>query len=355
MQQSTIPVEALDPVECIPSTEAAPATSGKVRIEEVARRAGVSAITVSRALRKPGMVSEKARARIEEAVRATGFTLNPHASALRSGKSNIVTVFVSSTVSPQYLQAADAFSSIIEKAGYEVVFARTSYSFTREIQLMRTLHQMRPAAAFITGVLEQELNRSMFRRLAIPVVESWAHAQTPIDMLVGISNTDGARAVARLFAERGYTSPAIIGRVTGRGRIRKEAFEAECRARGMRPVTSVQLETVRVMDDGRTALAQLLDRGDRVDAVFCANDLLACGALMEARARGLRVPQDLALAGFGDNDLMRELDPGLTTVTPDPDEIGRRAGEMLAARLTGKTPAETTICLPLQLKLRGSC
>jgi LacI family gluconate utilization system Gnt-I transcriptional repressor len=355
MQDHTIPVEALDTVDRIPTAETAEMAPAKVRIEEVARRAGVSMITVSRALRKPGMVSEKTRARVDEAVRATGFTLNPHASALRSGKSNIVTIFVSSTQSPQYLQAADAFSAIIEKAGYEVVLARTSYSFTREIRLMRTLQQMRPAAAFITGVLEQELNRAMFRRLDIPVVESWAYAVQPIDMLVGVSNTDGARAVARLLAERGYKAPAIITRVSGRGRIRREAFEAECRALGLPPVESVELAAVESMEDGRAALSELLSRGRKIDAVFCANDLLACGALLEARALGLQVPGDLALVGFGDNDLMRELAPGLTTVAPDPVSIGRRAGEMLAARLAGDVLSEPSVCLPLQLKLRGSC
>lgn len=355
MQDIAIPVETLDPVLRIPSPEAVPAHSGRIRIEEVARRAGVSPITVSRALRKPGLVSEATRARVGEAVRATGFNLNPHASALRSGRSNIVTAFVSSTVSPQFLRAADAFSGIVEASGYEVVLARTSYSYEREIQLTRTLYQMRPAGAFITGVLEQELNRAMFQRLNIPVVESWANTDTPIDMLVAVSNTDGARAVARLMAERGYRRPAFIGRSTGRGVIRHEAFRRACAALGLDYVGGVALPTVRATEDGRAALSELIARGRGFDAVFCANDLLACGALIEARARGLSVPRDLALVGFGDNELMREIAPGLTTVTPDPARLGRHAGEMLAAQLTGRPLPSPRVDLPLELRLRGSC
>jgi len=354
MPDIVIPVEALDPVQRIPCDEASPAAGGPVRIEEVARRAGVSSITVSRSFRKPELVSDTTRARVEEAVRATGFSLNPHASALRSGRTNIITAFISTVASPQFLRAADAFALVLEGAGYEVVLARTSYSYEREIRLARTLEQMRPAGAFITGVLEQELCRSIFRRLAIPVVESWANSSSPIDMLVAVSNTDGARTAARFMAERGYRRLSFIGRASGRGIIRHTAFREECRALGVEFVEGEILASVRSADDGRAALSRLLGRGERIDAIFCANDLLACGALIEARARGLDVPGDLALMGFGDSDLMQAIAPGLTTVTPDPEAIGRLAGEMLAARLGGRPPPETTILLPLHLRVRGS-
>ena len=357
MQNVTIPVRSLDPLERLPNPgpEADTEPPGQMRIEAVARIAGVSPITVSRALRKPGMVSEPTRIRVEEAVRATGFSLNPHASALRSGRSNVVAAFVSSLASEQFLQAAGTFTDVIEATGFEVVLARTSYSFAREIQLTRSFLQVRPAGVFITGVLEQELVRDMFRRLNVPVVESWANSEAPIDMLVGISNTDGATAATQHLGERGYRKLAFIGRATGRGRIRHQAYLQECARLGLENVGSVLLPTVRSQDDGRAALSQLLDGGARPEAVFCANDLLACGALVEARSRGLRIPKDLALIGFGDNKLMQEVPPGITTVAINPSEIGRLAGEMIAARLAGKKPQTSRHVLPLTLINRGSC
>jgi len=357
MASTIIPVSSLDPVEHIPDPGTGPAVpppGKRPRIEEVARLAGVSIISVSRALRKPEIVSKETRARIEEAVAATGFSLNPHASALRSGRSNVVMVFISSLYSEQFVNAAHAFSEVMEPAGFEVVLARTFYNYQREIQLTSSLTQVRPAAVFITGVLEQERNRAMFERMNIPVVESWAYTDQPIDMLVGMSNTDGAIAVARHLYEKGYRRLGFIGRQTGRGRIRRLAFEAECARLGAQFVGDVSLPTVKSWEEGAGALGQLLDSGADPDAVFCANDLMACGALMEARSRGLRVPEDLALMGFGDNSLMRELPPGISTVTCDPFEIGRRAAEMLVSRLSGTRPAEERIVLPLSLIERGS-
>lgn len=355
MADKLIPVTAFDRVLRLACEDPVSSQAARVRIEDVARVAGVSPITVSRTLRKSSIVSEATRQRVHEAVRTTGFSLNPHASALRSGRSNIVTAFLSSTASEQFLRAATTFSTILEEAGYEVVLARTSYSYERELRLVRTLEQIRPAGAFITGVLEQEQCRRIFRRLAIPVVESWANSDDPIDMLVAVSNTDGARAAARALAERGYRRLAFIGRISGRGVIRRDAFRTECCRLGLDYAGDETLSTVTSTEDGRIALSRLLQRVGPVDAVFCANDLLACGALIEARARGLSIPQDLALVGFGDSSLMEQLEPALTTITPDPDEIGRHAGALLRARLAGEVQSETVIPHPLHLRIRRSC
>ncbi|MBV2143545.1 LacI family DNA-binding transcriptional regulator [Falsochrobactrum sp. TDYN1] len=357
MQTMTIPTVTQDPVARVPSSESERAlrSKGQVRIEAVAEIAGVSAITVSRTLRKPELVTEKTRTKVTEAVRATGFSLNPHASALRSGRSNVVAVFVSSMASEQFLLAADAFSDVVEALGFEIVLARTSYSYEREIRLTRSLSQIRPAGAFITGMIEQELNRDLFRRLNIPIVESWAYCDTPIDMLVGVSNTDGVTAMVQYLAQRGYRRPAYIGRAYGRGLIRHVAFQKECGRLGLENGGSILLPTVRSQQDGRVALSELLRQGRAPDAVFCANDLLACGALLEAKDRGLRVPEDIAISGFGNSTLMQELSPGITTVTVDATELGRLAGEMLAARLTGTVPKNDRILMPLTLLQRGSC
>ncbi|PWL18518.1 transcriptional regulator [Falsochrobactrum shanghaiense] len=356
MQKMTIPTVTQDPVARVPSSESEKASlSGpEVRIEAVAKRAGVSTITVSRALRKPEIVAEETRARVEEAVRVTGFSLNPHASALRTGRSNMVAVFVSSTASEQFLLAADAFADVIEPLGYEVVVARTSYSYEREIRLTRSLSQIRPAGAFITGMIEQELNRDLFRRLNVPIVESWAYCDTPIDMLVGVSNTDGVASMVQYLAQRGYRRPAFIGRAYGRGLIRHTAFKKECARLGLQTAGDILVPTVRSKEDGRVAFAELLREGKSPDVVFCVNDLLACGALLEATARGLRVPEDIAITGFGNSSLMQELPPGITTVSVDATELGRQAGKMLAARLTGAGPENDRVLMPLTLIQRGS-
>src|SRR5690606_30670564 len=211
----------------------------------------------------------------------------------------------------------------------------------------RSLSQLRPAGVFITGMIEQELNRDMLHRLNIPIVESWAYCDTPIDMLVGLSNTDGVVAMMQYIAERGYRRPAFMGRAYGRGRIRYEAYQRECARLGLEENGAVLLPTVRSKEDGRAAFSDLLEQGHKPDVIFCANDLVACGALIEAHARGLRVPEDIAITGFGNNSLMQELPPGITTVSVDAAEVGRHAGEMLTARLSGINPEPNKILMPL--------
>ncbi|WP_025029286.1 LacI family DNA-binding transcriptional regulator [Nitratireductor aquibiodomus] len=335
-------------------TEEAGAERRPVRIEEVARLAGVSPITVSRALRNPKMVSEKRRERIRQAVETTGYFSNPHAKALRSGQSDIVAAFVSNILSEQFSLAVEGLAEVLEPAGFQVVLSRTSYSYKRETTLVRSLTATRPAAVFITGVMELEANRSFLRGLGVPVVESWAFARDPIDMLVGFSNTDGARLVAEHFAERGYRKVAFIGRSGGRGALRRKSFAMHCERLGLQVQREITRDTVSGVPEGREAMRSLLEENHEVQAIFCASDLLAIGGLLEARECGLRIPEQLAIAGFGDSTLAEEISPGLTTIVADSRNIGTQAGELMLQRLRGETPEQTQRHVSIKLVCRGS-
>ncbi|NDV86578.1 substrate-binding domain-containing protein [Aurantimonas aggregata] len=348
---------AFDPVERVAASESASrilALGGKVRIEDVAALAGVSPITVSRALRNPGIVSDVRRKRIEAAVAETGYASNPHASALKSGRSNIVAAFLSNIASEQYTAAADGCSAVLERAGYHLVMGRTSYSYARETSLIRAIMAMRPAAAFITGVMELEENRLFLRGLDIPIVESWANARDPIDMLVGFSNVDGVRLAVTHLAERGYRKVGFIGRNSGRGTIRRKAFETHAEALGLERIAALSVPNVHGVIDGRQALRDILTTVSDLDAVFCANDLLGIGAMLEARAMGLRIPEDLAIVGFGDSELAAQIPPGMTTVCVDSHAMGETAGRLILGRLNDDLSGETRRVFPVSLKIRGS-
>ena len=140
------------------------------------------------------------------------------------------------------------------------------------------------------------------------------------------------------------------------------AAAANCAARASRPRPRSALEVVaelavdnpQTIADGRAALARLLSQGGKFDAVFCANDLLAVGAMFEARDRKLAVPRDLAVLGFGETDIAGEIQPGLTTIGVDSLDLGRRAGEMLLQRLGGGMPAHPHQVMPLRIHARAS-
>ena len=325
-----------------------------VRIEEVARLAGVSPITVSRVLRQPDRVSEEKRIRVQQAVEATGYASNPHARALRSGRSNIVAAFVSNILSQQFGLAVQGCAEVLEPHGFQLMIGQTSYSYARETSMIQSLLALRPAAVLFTGVVELEENRAFLRDLGVPVVETWAFPPDPIDMLVGFSNTDGGRMVAQHFAAQGYRRVAFIGRSGGRGQLRLSGFREGVQASGLEMVAELTLDTVSGISDGQRGLNQLLAGREKIDAVFCANDLIAMGALLEASRCGLHVPSDIAIAGFGDSDLAAEIPPGLTTIRTDCRQIGRRAGEMLLARLSGVAASLSNEIVTLELVKRGS-
>lgn len=324
------------------------------RIQEVARLAGVSPITVSRALNQPGKVAEDKRRRILEVVARTGYASNPHAQALRSGRSRIVAAFVSNILSQQFGLAVQGCAEVLEPHGYQVLVGQTAYSYAKETSVIQALRAVRPAAVLFTGVIELEENRRALRELGIPVMESWAYPRDPIDMLVGFSNTDGGGLAAAHLAERGFQRVGFIGRESGRGALRLAGFRTAAAALGLDLAPPLTVPTVRNVADGRAALTDLLDREATLDAVFCANDLLATGALLEARRRGLRVPDELAIIGFGDSDIAGDLPPGLTTITVDSRALGRRAGEMLLRRLGGEAGFDPATVLELSLIRRGS-
>lgn len=333
----------------------APRSAAKAaRIEEVARLAGVSPITVSRALRQPEKLSEETRRKVLEAVESSGYESNPHARALRSGRSTLVAAFVSNIMSQQFGLAIQGLAAELEPEGYELMIGQTSYSYAKEVAMIRSLRSLRPAAVMFTGVIELEENRQALRELSIPVVETWAFPRDPIDMLVGFSNVDAGAMAARHLIAKGYHRLAFIGRSGGRGALRLQGFREEAERGGLALAQILTVEDVQSIADGRAALAKLLAGRERVDAVFCANDLLATGALIEARARGMSVPADLAILGFGDNDTAGEIAPGLTTISMDAHGAGRRAGELLRARLKGEEPQQPVQSLPLSLVLRGS-
>ncbi|ALA20164.1 MULTISPECIES: LacI family DNA-binding transcriptional regulator [Chelatococcus] len=345
----------IDDVLRLPAS-AGPAASGEraMRIEDVAALAGVSPITVSRALRDPSKVADKSRKRILEVVERTGYALNPHARALRSGRSDIVAAFVSNILSPQFGLAVRACAAILEPEGFQLMIGQTSYSYARETAMIRSLRQIRPAAVMFTGVIELEDNRRFLAGLGIPVMETWAYPRDPIDMLVGFSNIDGGRMAADCLADAGYQRVAYVGRSGGRGALRRKGFAARAGERGLTVACEFTVDVVESVADGRAAFHALRERAPEVQAVFFANDLLAVGALMEARRLGLDVPGDIAILGFGDNDLADALSPGLTTLAIDVEALGRRAGEMILKRLRGEELADPVTVFEPVLHRRGS-
>jgi LacI family gluconate utilization system Gnt-I transcriptional repressor len=326
----------------------------RVRVEDVARVAGVSPITVSRALSTPEKVREDTRQRIADAVAATGYVVNPIASSLRSGRSTIVTVFVSNLVNPHFVAAMQGTIDAFEGSRYRLMFAQTGYSEGVEAEAVGALLPFRPAGLMFTSVLHSEPTREALRELDVPVVEMWGYRPDPIDMLVGSPAFDAGFLMGDHLGAGGYRHIAYSGHVADRGALRLDGFRAGL-AKWNATLDHVHpMEGTRHIRDGITALDQILAHYPECDAMFFGSDILATGALIRARERGLDVPGRLGIAGVGDLEAASYMRPAVTTINLSAYQMGYDGARMLLARLDGGRRGDPILMHPPRLVVRDS-
>ena len=319
-------------------------------LHDVAREAGVSLITASRALGNPALVLEKTIERVHQAVTATGYIPNLLAGGLKSRRSLMVAGLVPTISVPQFLPTVKALTETLDAAGYQLILGQSGYDHSREEKLLNTMLSRRPDGIVITGLVHSEAAREQLRRLGIPVVETWDLSDRPVDMVVGVSLVKVGSAIAGFFLSRGWQRLAIATGDDHRAMLRCEGFLATVG----REVPTVVVPAPSSVEWGRRAMAQLLEKDPNIQAVYCSSDGFAHGLMIEARSRGLRIPQDLVVCGFGDADFAAHIDPSLTTAHVDGAAIGRIAAQMIIDRCQGKPVAQPIVDVGFRIIERQS-
>jgi LacI family transcriptional regulator, gluconate utilization system Gnt-I transcriptional repressor len=310
-----------------PSTARKPST-----LHDVAREAGVSLITASRALSNPSMVSAKTIERVQKAVEITGYTPNLLAGGLKSKRSQMVAALVPTISVAQFLPTVQTLTETLGAAGYQLILGQSGYDHSREDALINTMISRRPDGIVITGLVHSHEGRERLKRLGKPVVEMWDLTDRPVDLVVGFSHLKVGSAVAGYFLSKGWQRLGIATANDQRGLARREGFLSTVG----REVPTAVVPAPSNLALGRRALGELLRQDPSLQAVFCSSDPLAHGVLVEAQARGLRVPEDLAVCGFGDADFAAHIVPSLTTVHIDGAAIGKLAAQLIIERCSGK-------------------
>lgn len=308
-------------------------------MSDVARLAGVSKMTVSRVLAGHSVAAET-RARVCEAIDQLGYVADAAAGALSSGRSEFVAVLVPSLSSSNFSDTVRGLTDALEPHGLQLLLGDTDYDLEREERLVRSMLRHQPRCIALTGAQHTDATRKVLERSAIPVVEMWDLPTRPIDTAVGFSNVRAARAMVRHLAERGYRRIGFLvgaSELDRRGLDRLKGYQAEIKALGLGEPRVVRLgESPITMSHGGPAMAALLERWPDTDAVMCVSDMSAFGAIMECHRRGLSVPADIAVAGFGNFEVATCCHPTITTVSVDAYGIGRRTGEALLAALQAR-------------------
>lgn len=308
---------------------------GNPTIVDVAKEAGVSAITVSRTIRNPSLVAEKSRRKVEAAIEKLGYAPDLAASALASRTSSIIGLLVPSLTNNVFADVLRGVYDGVEESRFFIQIGNSRYSALKEEALIRIFLRQKPAGMIVAGFDQTARGRQMLAEAACPVVQIVEHGPAPVDMAVGFHHREGARLATRHLLDSGYRRPAFLGaRMDPRSRSRMQGFRDVCREAGVldeaRIVTTPMPSSVGM---GGELLELLLSRAPDSDAVFCNNDDLAVGALMEAQRRRIPVPEDLGICGFNDLEMSRHMFPAITSVATPRLEVGRQAIAMILAEI----------------------
>lgn len=347
---------------------------GRVTLQDVGVAAGVTAITVSRFLREPGVVAADTAERIRKALSQTGYVPNKQAGLLASGVSNMVALLVPNLANSIFGETAQGLSDGLQAAGFELLIASTGYSLEREEHQLRAVLGWQPAALIVTGRRHAPGAMKLLadaQRSGTPVVEVWDHyppepgrrAETkqkakepPRFTQIGFNHDQVGRAMAEHLLRAGHRVLAYVDSGVAedyRAHDRGMAFAAAARAAGA-AVTVLEAPGGEAFDAGRQVLGVLVRGGPPAfTAAAFANDNLACGALLEAARRGVAVPRQLALLGFGDFAIARQLSPPLSSVQLPRHAIGQETAASVLAALKGGVAAASA-SLPWSLIARGS-
>jgi LacI family gluconate utilization system Gnt-I transcriptional repressor len=326
-----------------------------VTLSDVAAAAGVSAQTVSRAIRDPSSVSKETGARIERAIAKTGYVRNLFASNLASNRSQTVAAVIPAMNASMFADTLHAFEERLRPHGYQIFVGSSDYHPDREENLVRGFLGRRPDGFLLVGTDHTTRTRKLLRGL--PVVETWDLTDDPVDVLVGFSNESATADLVTHLAERGRRRITFASRQTAgdqRSAERLAGYTRAVSALGLSPrAVSVSGGTA-TMDQGVELLDLALTRFPDSDAVMFASDVFAAGALLACVRRGIDVPGRLAITGFGDFELARHLVPALTTVAVPQTTIGVLAADLLLDRINGRAVTEPIHDVGYTIEVRAS-
>jgi LacI family transcriptional regulator, gluconate utilization system Gnt-I transcriptional repressor len=336
-------------------TAARPSGGRSVTMEAVGRLAGVSQVTVSRALSDPSKVSPATLEKIRQAIETTGFVPNALAGALASRRSKLIAALVPSITNIVYSWMIKAFTEGISGHGYQILLSETGFDPAEEEKLIMTHLSRRPDAILLTGIHHTSEARRMLLAAGIPVVELWDTTESPIDLCVGFSHVEAGRAAADFAVGAGYRNFATVCAGDERATRRRDAFTREVARLCGKTTTAINFEEIARLSHGRDAMRRLIeDEGFRDGVIFCSSDILAHGIIIEANARGLKIPEDVAVIGFGDQEFAAYVEPAITTVRVDRTKLGHTAAAAILARCEGGPSPDRVTDLGFEIIRRKS-
>ncbi len=314
-------------------------------LRDVSEASGVSEMTVSRVLRNRGDVSDATRQRVLTASKELGYVPNKIAGALASQRVNLVAVIIPSLSNMVFPEVLSGISEVLESTDLQPVVGVTDYLPEKEEKVLYEMLSWRPSGVIIAGLEHTDAAKAMMRAAGIPVVEIMDVDGTPVDAAVGISHRRAGREMAKSILKAGYRNIGFLGTkmpLDHRARKRFEGFTEALAKGGVEVMDQEFYSGGSALAKGREMTEAILERSPDLDFLYYSNDMIGAGGLLYLLDKGIDVPGQIGLAGFNGVELLQGLPRQLASMDACRRESGRKAAEIIAARVQ-KEPCESLI------------
>ena len=311
----------------------------RATIRDVAKVAGVSPITASRAMQGSELVRPGTREKVVQAATELDYIPNLAAGTLATNASHLVAVILPNMSNSIFADTLQSISDSLRNSGYQLLVGYSDNSPDLEESLVRTFLSRRADAIVLTGHVHNPQTQALLKRADVPIVEMWSLNDDPLGACVGISNFDAAYSMTRYLLSKGYRNIGFIGGLlenNDRTQSRLDGYRAALRESNVQADPDLIKEVPFEYEHGSFAMRELLSNQQLPDAVFAASDILALGAMLECNRQNLRVPEDVAVAGFDDERLASLIKPSLTTIGVPRRAIGEKVASVVLAALQGE-------------------
>ncbi|MFY0618289.1 LacI family DNA-binding transcriptional regulator [Shimia sp.] len=321
----------------------------KLLLKDIAKLAGVSEMTASRAMRGAQDVSAATRLKVEQIARDVGYVPNRIAGALASKTVNLVGVVVPSLNSSVFPEVLSGISSTLKTTALKPVIGVTGYDLQEEEEVIREMLSWRPTGVVVAGLEHNEAARKMLANADCPVVEVMDVDGDPVKHCVGISHLEAGREMAQTILKSGYRKIGFVGTKMPQDFRAEKRFKGFVEALGETGVSLIDQELysgVSSIETGNMLTEMLLKRTPELECIYFSSDVLSVGAYMHCLSKGISVPDDLALAGFNNLELLRGLPLKLATTDAHRYMIGQKAAEIILANQDTNSLAQVMTLQP---------
>ncbi|PKN62295.1 MAG: LacI family transcriptional regulator [Deltaproteobacteria bacterium HGW-Deltaproteobacteria-15] len=331
----------------------------RITMQQIAALAGLSLATVSRTIHSPHLVKPGTLEQVRRLMAKEGYVYNATAGDFSRRRSSVIGVIIPTTRGAIFANSTQGIQEKAQENGFSLIIGSTGYDAEAELKLLLQFQERRLAGIILTGYgIGRENVIKELVKSGIPCVVVWEVLKNSGLSFVGFSNFQAAFSMTDYLAGLNHRRIGLIlgpySRI-GRARRRLEGYRSALQKNGLPFDPELVIETMPTLKDGKESMTRLLSMSDRPTAVFAGSDMLAFGAMSAARERGLRVPDDISVAGFDDIDFAAYSNPPLTTVRVPAREMGERAVSILVEMIEGKSKKDRRVELPTEIVIRESC